>query len=130
MALRDQASVVRAALPCLSYIIAALDPEDWPAASQPFTLLLRFCIDARPKVRRRAQSGLVDVLAALQRTAAIADASALVVKGAVIPQHPLGYWPTLGPPVGQPACTLPRCTSLSPCWLTRLMHNTVFGTQS
>lgn len=76
--------MVRAALPCLSHILSALDPADWPAASQPFTVLLRFCIDARPKVRRRAQSGLVDVLAALQRTAAIADASALVVKGAAL----------------------------------------------
>jgi len=76
-----QASVIRAALPCLSHVLAALDPADWPSATQPFTLLLRFCIDARPKVRRRAQGGLVDVLAAVQRTTAIDNASALVLKG-------------------------------------------------
>ena len=82
---RLQASVIRAALPCLSHVLAALDPADWPSATQPFTLLLRFCIDARPKVRRRAQSGLVDVLAAVQRTVAIDNASALVLKGASTP---------------------------------------------
>ena len=79
-----QASVAKAALACLSHVLAAVSPSDWPLASEPMMLLLRSCIDSRPKVRRRAQSGLVEVLAALQRSSAIADASALVAKGKVL----------------------------------------------
>ncbi|KAK9818389.1 hypothetical protein WJX72_011834 [[Myrmecia] bisecta] len=76
----EEAATLKAALHCLSQITAALDPHDWPAAARPFTTLLSFCTDSRPKVRKRAQSGLVDVLAAIQSTPALAQASDAIVR--------------------------------------------------
>lgn len=76
-----KAAVVKAALAGLSQVAAAADPRDWPAAAPAFGLLLSLAMDARPKVRRRAQSGLLEVLAALQGTPALAPASAAVLKG-------------------------------------------------
>ena len=72
---------MKAVLPCLAAVLTALDPSDWPTAVRPFAALLRHCADPRPKVRRRAQTGLVDVLAALQRSPALPDASAAVLQG-------------------------------------------------
>lgn len=76
-----QAGTLRSALHCLSYITAAVDPTEWAPALRPFTLLLRYSTDARPKVRKRAQYGLVDVLAALQGSPALQGASDAVLKG-------------------------------------------------
>ena len=77
-----QAGVVKAVLPCLASVLTAVDPANWPAAVRPFTALLQHCADPRPKVRRRAQTGLVDVLAALQRSPSLPDASSAVLQGA------------------------------------------------
>jgi len=76
-----QAGVVKAVLPCLASVLTAVDPADWPSAVRPFGALLQRCADSRPKVRRRAQTGLVDVLASLQRSPALPDASAAVLQG-------------------------------------------------
>ncbi len=76
-----QAGVVKAVLPCLASVLTAVDPADWPLAVRPFGTLLQRCADLRHKVRRRAQTGLVDVLAALQRSPALPDASAAVLQG-------------------------------------------------
>ena len=76
-----QAGTLRSALHCLSYITAAVNPSEWAPALRPFTLLLRYSTDARPKVRKRAQYGLVDVLAALQGTPALQGASDAVLNG-------------------------------------------------
>ncbi|KAK9845416.1 hypothetical protein WJX81_006006 [Elliptochloris bilobata] len=76
----EQAAVVKAALAALSAVAAAADPRDWPAAASAFGLLLRLATDARPKVRRRAQEGAVEALAALQGTPALAPGSAAVLK--------------------------------------------------
>ncbi|DBA66455.1 TPA: hypothetical protein ACH3X2_002431 [Trebouxia sp. C0005] len=76
----QQAGTLRAALACLSYITAAVNPTEWAPALRPFTLLLRYSTDARPKVRKRAQYSLVDVLAALQGTPALQGASDAVLK--------------------------------------------------
>lgn len=76
-----QAGTLRSALHCLSYITAAVNPAEWAPALRPFTLLLRYSTDARPKVRKRAQYGLVDVLAALQGSPALQGASDAVLKG-------------------------------------------------
>lgn len=80
-----QAGTLRAALACLSYITAAVNPTEWAPALRPFTLLLRYSTDARPKVRKRAQYSLVDVLAALQGTPALQGASDAVLKGELVP---------------------------------------------
>lgn len=76
-----QAGSLRPALHCLSYITAAVNPAEWAPALRPFTLLLRYSTDARPKVRKRAQYGLVDVLAALQGAPALQGASDAVLHG-------------------------------------------------
>jgi ribosomal RNA-processing protein 12 len=59
-----QASVAKSALQCLGQVLSALDPANWAAALAPYSLLLAFTTDARPKVRKRAQASLVEVLAA------------------------------------------------------------------
>ena len=82
-----QAGTLRAALACLGYITAAVNPADWAPALRPFTLLLQYSTDSRPKVRKRAQYGLVDVLAALQGTPALQGASDAVLRGTLVP-HP------------------------------------------
>jgi hypothetical protein len=58
--------VSKAALQCLGQVLSALDPSNWAAALAPFSLLLSFSTDARPKVRRRAQTSLVEVLASIR----------------------------------------------------------------
>jgi ribosomal RNA-processing protein 12 len=47
-------------------VLAAADAAGWPAAQTAWQLLLGFCTDARPKVRRRAVDAAVEVLAAAQ----------------------------------------------------------------
>lgn len=46
----SQANVARTALHCLSQLLSALDPTNWPAALAPFTLLTSYITDGRPKV--------------------------------------------------------------------------------
>jgi hypothetical protein len=77
-----QAATIKAALTCLSQLLAAMDPASWPNAAAPFGLLVSLLLDARPKVRKRAQTGVAEVLAALQRTPALAPASDALLKGA------------------------------------------------
>lgn len=47
---KDQAPVAKASLSCLSQVVVAMDPTNFPSALAPFTLLLSFLLDARPKV--------------------------------------------------------------------------------
>lgn len=62
--------------------MAAVEPGAWLAAVPGFQLLLSFLTDARPKVRKRAQSSVTDILAALQSNpATLAAASDAVVAG-------------------------------------------------
>lgn len=82
-----QAGTLRAALACLGYITAAVRPTEWAPALRPFTLLLQYSTDARPKVRKRAQYSLVDVLAALQGTPALQGASDAVLRGMLHDLH-------------------------------------------
>ncbi len=77
-----QTAVVKATLGALSQVAAAADPRDWPAAAPAFGLLLSLATDVRPKVRRRAQAGLAEALAALQGAPALPPARAAVLKGA------------------------------------------------
>lgn len=73
--------MLKPSLACLSHVLAAADPADWPSAARPFSLLLGFAISPRPKVRKRAHDGLVQVLAALQHTASLQPASAALLQG-------------------------------------------------
>lgn len=79
-----QAGTLRPALACLGYVTAAVNPAEWAPALRPFTLLLQYSTDGRPKVRKRAQYSLVDVLAALQGTAALQGASDAVLRGMLV----------------------------------------------
>eukprot|EP00878_Enallax_costatus_P036532 GHUV01041032.1.p1 GENE.GHUV01041032.1~~GHUV01041032.1.p1 ORF type:complete len:246 (+),score=51.10 GHUV01041032.1:709-1446(+) len=77
---KQQAPACKGALLCLGQVLAAVEPGAWHAAVPGFQLLLSFLTDARPKVRKRAQSSLTDILAALQNThGTLASASEAVV---------------------------------------------------
>lgn len=76
-----QAPLAKAALQCLSQLLAALDPAAWLQAVPAVNQLLAFAMDARPKVRKRAAQGLVEMMAGLQHSVALASASELVAKG-------------------------------------------------
>ena len=56
----------KGALECLTLILVASVPRSkWhPGVGPGFALILRFCADARPKVRKRAQRGVGEVLEA------------------------------------------------------------------
>ncbi|KAG2487102.1 hypothetical protein HYH03_014215 [Edaphochlamys debaryana] len=77
---KGEAATAKAALGCLAAILAAADPAAWLAAVPAFNQMLTFVTDNRPKVRKRAVGGLVEVLAALQRSPALGSASDLIAK--------------------------------------------------
>ncbi|KAG2424708.1 hypothetical protein HXX76_014284 [Chlamydomonas incerta] len=78
---RGEAAAAKAALGCLAAVLAAADPGSWLAAVPGLNTLLAFVTDGRPKVRKRAVLGLVEVLAGLQRSpGALGPASELVLK--------------------------------------------------
>lgn len=62
-------------------VIAAMDPSNWPAAAGPFAAVLRSVTDTRPKIRKRGQQGLGDVLIAIRGTPAAAPAGDALLKG-------------------------------------------------
>ena len=75
--------MLKPAVACLSSMLAAADPNDWPASARPFSLLVGFATSPRPKVRKRAHDGLVQVLAAWQHSPALLQASAAVLAGTI-----------------------------------------------
>lgn len=80
-ATKEKGGVARGALPCLCRLLAAMGPSDWPAMSRGFGLVLTGCLDHQPKLRKKAQFGLVDILAALQSVpTALPPASEAVLK--------------------------------------------------
>jgi ribosomal RNA-processing protein 12 len=79
-----QAGVLKPAVASLSYVLAAADFSDWPSAARPFALLLSFSTNARPKVRKRAHDGMVQVLVALQQSPSLQPASAAVLQGELL----------------------------------------------
>mmetsp|Transcript_58137 Transcript_58137/g.184995 ORF Transcript_58137/g.184995 Transcript_58137/m.184995 type:complete len:787 (+) Transcript_58137:188-2548(+) len=72
---QSSAPASKAILLCLQQVVAAADPNSWLHAAKGFSAILRFVADPRPKVRKRAQAGCIEVLAALQRTAGLKPAS-------------------------------------------------------
>jgi len=58
---------LRSATSCLCQVLAASDPQDWMPAVPAFNMVLNLSLDKRPKVRRRAQAGIEEVLASLQQ---------------------------------------------------------------
>jgi len=63
---REQTAAVKGAIGCLGTVLAAVDAANWAAAAPAWQLLLSFTTDARPKVRRRAVSACVEILASAQ----------------------------------------------------------------
>jgi ribosomal RNA-processing protein 12 len=77
----EETTVAKPALACLCQVLAALNPADWPSAALPFATVLTACLDRRPKLRKKAHSGLAEVLAGLQPApSALAEASDAVLK--------------------------------------------------
>ena len=76
-----QASPLKPMLSCLATVTAAVDPREWASAVRPFGLLLGLSLDERPKVRKRAQEGVIGVLAAVQGTSAAEPAGSAVARG-------------------------------------------------
>ncbi len=72
---------MRPALGSLGQVTAAVEPVEWPSAARPFAQLLRYSLDGRPKVRKRAQAAVLNVLAAARGTSALPSASEAVLKG-------------------------------------------------
>lgn len=62
-------------------MLAGARPTDWTPAVPAFNYILARCLDSRPKIRKKAQAGVVEILASLQGTGAVlATASDQVVK--------------------------------------------------
>ena len=76
-----QAGAVKAAAAALGQILAAMGPDDWPAAGGPFNRLLELSIDPRPKIRRAAHSGIANTLAAINHLPVAEPASQALLKG-------------------------------------------------
>ena len=98
-------------------MLAALEPADWPSAKHPFDLLMSFCVNPRPKVRKKAHDGLLRVLASIRSTAALAPASAVVLSGKPAYMHAKSWYSHVYPVVaghaekdknvsGRPLCCL------------------------
>lgn len=69
------AGPLKGALGCLAQILRAMDPSDWPASGRAFGMLARHMLDQRPKVRKRAAGGMVEVMASIQHTPAAPHAA-------------------------------------------------------
>jgi ribosomal RNA-processing protein 12 len=74
------AATVKAGLSCVENVLVAADKSNWLALAPSFNLLLHHCLDARPKVRKRAQGCIVEVLTNLHGTHALTTASDSVVS--------------------------------------------------
>jgi hypothetical protein len=79
---RVKGNIVKPVLGCLGPVLAAMEPGEWPAAVKSFNLLVRLVLDGRPKVRKAAQSSLLEVLATIQRTPAAASGTDAIHRGA------------------------------------------------
>lgn len=62
----DSSQLVKPALGCLAQAVAATGPTDWTALSPSFNLLLGKLLDSHPKIRKKAQNGIVSVFTSLQ----------------------------------------------------------------
>ncbi|KAG0609787.1 hypothetical protein M758_7G013900 [Ceratodon purpureus] len=74
----ENANTVKAALSCVEILIRGVDKSNWLTVAPAFNCLLRFCLDKRPKVRKRAQLCMTEVLSSLQGTHALGTASEVV----------------------------------------------------
>lgn len=73
--------VARAAIAPLSQFMASMSSQDWPALSRGFNIILTACINDHAKLRKKAHSGVVDIMAALQTVpAALGSASDAILK--------------------------------------------------
>eukprot|EP00898_Chlorokybus_atmophyticus_P003439 jgi/Chlat1/4096/Chrsp26S04132 len=76
----EDAGTARAAIACVQHVLKTSESTDFSGALRSYGLLLQHCLDARPKVRKRALAGAVAVLESVRRTPAQASASTPVVK--------------------------------------------------
>lgn len=72
-----------AIIPPLAHLLAGTGPEDWVPVSRGFIIILASSFDQRPRVRKKAQSGLVDILSSFQSSSALlSNASDSILKQA------------------------------------------------
>ena len=77
---KPNTQVLKFGVGSLSNLLCGLEPNNFPSAAAPFTLLLKFVMHGRPKVRKRAYAGLAKVILAMQDTSALQLASRTVAN--------------------------------------------------
>mmetsp|Transcript_19672 Transcript_19672/g.54892 ORF Transcript_19672/g.54892 Transcript_19672/m.54892 type:complete len:1497 (+) Transcript_19672:183-4673(+) len=77
---RQQAGAAKVAMQCVTHMLGCMHHDSWLAAAPAFGLLVSFLTDARPKVRKRAQACVVEVLAGLQASPALVPASEAIAR--------------------------------------------------
>ncbi|KAJ7533387.1 hypothetical protein O6H91_13G046200 [Diphasiastrum complanatum] len=69
------AGTVKSGLTCMEHLMRCADTSNWLILAPSFELLLKYCLDQRPKVRRRAQVCIAAVLSSLKGFPALEMAS-------------------------------------------------------
>lgn len=64
---------------CIAALLRAADKSDWPCLAPPFNILVKYCLDQRPKVRKRAHECTADALRGFQGSPSLAMASEIIV---------------------------------------------------
>lgn len=77
-------SKIRVAIvPPLAQLLVAVGPEDWVGISRAFAIVLSASFDPKPRVRKKAQTALVDILSSFQSSSALlSPASDTILKQA------------------------------------------------
>lgn len=76
-------AVMKAAIACLGQLVAASGPHDWAAVSPAYSLIISRLLDPHPKVRKKAQTAIVEIFAAFQEEAlsgVLEQASSVLVQ--------------------------------------------------
>ncbi|MCO5571960.1 hypothetical protein L7F22_025711 [Adiantum nelumboides] len=71
---------LKPAFNCIVAFLQAADVSDWLSIAPAFNILLNYCLDQRPKVRKRAHECTADALRRCQNSASLSMASEAVVS--------------------------------------------------
>ncbi|BFI25857.1 ribosomal RNA-processing protein 12 [Marchantia polymorpha subsp. ruderalis] len=74
------AATVKPGLNCLTTVVKDSDLSNWVSLAKPFHVVLKYCVDQKPKVRKCAHKSVAQMLMAFQRHASFAPASEAVVS--------------------------------------------------
>lgn len=70
---------LKPAFSCIALLLCAADKSDWPVIAPSFNVLVKHCLDERPKVRKRAHECTAEVLRGFQASPALEMASEVIV---------------------------------------------------